>query len=143
MPPSTRPAARPSAPAAPEPTSSVEFNPFLPRVRNSPFELYERLRTESPVHWVPAGGYWVVSRHEDVSEVLRSPHFSADAPHLDVHADLMSAEGLEESLTSVLRGWFLFKDGEEHSFLRNTVGQAFAPAAVSEKRPQVERMVDE
>ena len=47
-----------------------------PDVLADPYPLYQRLRTESPVHWDPFLHAWVVTRYADVVTVLH--RFSAD-----------------------------------------------------------------
>jgi cytochrome P450 len=41
-----------------------------PEVLANPYPLYQRLRTEAPVHWDPYLHAWVVTRYEDVITVL-------------------------------------------------------------------------
>src|SRR5438445_19686 len=48
---------------------TVEFNPFLPEIREDPYPLYHRMRREDPVHWnVP--GIWILTRHADAVRML-------------------------------------------------------------------------
>lgn len=47
-----------------------------PEVLANPYPLFERLRTEDPVHWDPSLHAWVVTRYADVVTVLH--HFSAN-----------------------------------------------------------------
>src|SRR3989442_9520241 len=53
-----------------------------PEVLANPYPLYQRLRTEDPVHWDPFLHTWVVTRYADVVTVLQ--YFSANriARHL-------------------------------------------------------------
>src|SRR5207247_5453212 len=46
-----------------------------PQVLANPYPLYQRLRTEDPVHWDPFLHAWVVTRYEDVITVFQK--FSA------------------------------------------------------------------
>src|SRR5436305_2955000 len=46
-----------------------------PEVLANPYPLFERLRTEDPVHWDPFLHAWVVTRYNDVITVLY--HYSA------------------------------------------------------------------
>ena len=43
-----------------------------PAVLADPYPLFHRLRNESPVHWDPFLHAWVVTRYQDVIEVLHS-----------------------------------------------------------------------
>ncbi|MFF0205699.1 cytochrome P450 [Streptomyces sp. NPDC005017] len=62
------PAARPSYPDDADPLGPLDLfgAPFV----RDPYPWLDRLRTESPVHHDPATGLWLVSRPEDVREVL-------------------------------------------------------------------------
>src|SRR3954454_6866250 len=62
-----------------------------PDVLANPYPLYERLRTEDPVHWDPFLHTWVVTRYSDVLEVLHN--FSADRTH---SPEKLNAMGLSE-----------------------------------------------
>jgi cytochrome P450 len=58
-------------------TPALEFNPFLPEVHANPYPLYQRLRTQDPVHHSETG-FWVLTRHADAATVLRDPRMSRD-----------------------------------------------------------------
>ncbi len=99
-----------------------------------PYDLYARLRRESPVcripepavgPWREGPGYWGVFRHADVKHVLRTPaDFSS---HLgatqirdpDTPADLAFVQAM-----------MLNTDPPDHSRLRRIVAAAFTPRAV-------------
>src|SRR5258707_5377106 len=59
----------------PSPALSL-YHLLDPEVLANPYPLYQRLRTEDPVHWDPYLHAWVVTRYADVVTVLRD--FSAD-----------------------------------------------------------------
>ena len=50
------------------------FNPMDPEFLADPYPTYHRLRAEDPVHQSPLG-FWVLTRYDDVSAVLRDPRF--------------------------------------------------------------------
>ncbi|TYB68397.1 cytochrome P450 [Nonomuraea sp. PA05] len=99
-----------------------------------PYELFARLRKDSPVRWIPeppigpwreGPGFWAVFRHADVKHVLRtSEDFSS---HLgatqirdpDTPADLR-----------FVQSQMLNMDPPAHSRLRRIVAAAFTPRAV-------------
>src|SRR5438067_1384743 len=60
----------------PDPTLSL-YRLLNPQVRANPYPLYERLRTEDPVHWDPFLHAWAVTRYVDVVAVLHDVRFSA------------------------------------------------------------------
>ena len=48
------------------PVPTAEFDPFSDVFFDDPYDLYRRLRDESPVYFSEAYGFWALSRHEDV-----------------------------------------------------------------------------
>src|SRR3972149_777598 len=62
----------------PPPMVTVQYNPFVPEIHANPYPLYRQLREEDPVHWSPLLESWILTRYDDVLEVLKHPQFSAD-----------------------------------------------------------------
>jgi pimeloyl-[acyl-carrier protein] synthase len=134
------------------PTSDGQFDLFLPLrsagALENPFAIYSLLRTVRPVMRMPVEGWngpgvWFLTRHEDVSFVLRDPRFSADrlrAPLIRNNLDRLpsfiqqTAEGLRSMLTM---------DPPDHTRVRKLVNKAFTPRRIAELRGRVERIVDE
>ncbi|MFG2006517.1 cytochrome P450 [Spirillospora sp. NPDC048911] len=109
---------------------------FLPATYAAgvPYETFRRLRTESPVCWIPepavgpwpAGpGYWAVFRHADVKHVLRSPElFSSNLGATQIRDPDTPAD------LAFVRSMMLNQDPPDHSRLRRIVAAAFTPRAV-------------
>jgi cytochrome P450 len=58
----------------------VTYEPFSKDHWEDPYSVYAELREHDPVHWAPEAKAWCISRHEDVSQVLRRPDlFSSNA----------------------------------------------------------------
>jgi cytochrome P450 len=51
----------------------VEYNPFIPPLRDDPYPAWARLRRQHPVFYSAALDAWVVTRHADICAVLRDP----------------------------------------------------------------------
>jgi cytochrome P450 len=86
--------------------------------------IWARLRSRDPVHWHPATGYgpgfWVVTRYEDIVEVLRD----------DVRFTSERGNVLETMLHGGDTGagrMLAVTDGEHHADLRKLLIRAFAP----------------
>ncbi|MFI6482119.1 cytochrome P450 [Nonomuraea sp. NPDC050663] len=116
---------------------------FLPQTyaRGVPYELFARLRRESPVCWVEepavgpwkAGpGYWAVFRHRDVKHVLRTPEDYSSHLGATQIRDPDTAQDLE-----FVRQMMLNRDPPEHSRLRRIVAGAFTPRAVRRLEEQI------
>jgi cytochrome P450 len=53
------------------------FDPLSPELIGNPYPFYDRLRADDPVHSSPLG-FYVLSRHADVSTTLRDKRFGKD-----------------------------------------------------------------
>ena len=56
---------------------AVDYAPFAEHVRSDPFSHYRALRREAPVHWSSNPPGWVISRYDDVVEILKRPDLSS------------------------------------------------------------------
>nr|WSU77755.1 cytochrome P450 [Streptomyces anulatus] len=88
---------------------------------------------------LPGGGpAWLVSRYDDVRQVLSDPRFgraqlyAPDAPALSDVPDLVNDPDL-----------MFNQDGPDHLRLRRTLRRAFTPRAVARWRPWIAAIVDE
>jgi pimeloyl-[acyl-carrier protein] synthase len=116
-------------------TQALEFNPYLPDVHANPYPLYQRLRTQDPVHRSETG-FWVLTRHAEVAAVLRDPRMSRDPRRSAQFQLLRGGDGpdpLEDGALSML-----FVDPPDHTRLRTLVNKAFTPAAIGRLRSRVE-----
>lgn len=98
-----------------------------------PFEQFATMREQAPVFWHEqqgswGGGFWVVTRHQDVVEVSRQPEvFSSYERGALLTTGAASDE--EESL-AMTRALMLNMDPPEHSAYRNIVQRAFTPRTI-------------
>ena len=111
------------------------FNPMDPEFLADPYPTYHRLRAEDPVHQSPLG-FWVLTRYEDVSAVLRDPRFIKEPLAALVAArfgaDVPRGMGLS----------MLDRDPPDHTRLRALVSKAFTPRVVEGLRPRIREIVD-
>lgn len=110
-----------------------------PEVLANPYPLYERLRTEAPVHWDPYLHAWVVTRYADVVTVLH--HFSANRTPTP---EQFAAIGLSQlaPLAQVMVKQMLFMDAPDHTRLRGLASTAFTPARVEALRSHIKEILD-
>lgn len=128
---------KPSSNQAKPPLSLYQL--LDPAVLADPYPLYERLRTEAPVHWDPYLHAWVVTRYADVVTVLH--HFSADRTPTP---EQFAAIGLAElaPLAQVMVKQMLFMDAPDHTRLRGLASTAFTPARVEALRSHIKEILD-
>jgi pimeloyl-[acyl-carrier protein] synthase len=114
-----------------------------PAILANPYPLFERLRTEDPVHWDPYLHVWVVTRYADVVRVLRD--FSADCTPASEQLTRMGL-GRLNPITQVMIKQMLFMDPPAHTRIRTLAAHAFTPARVERLRTHIreitERLLD-
>jgi cytochrome P450 len=121
---------------------------FDPGFMEDPWPRYAALRETAPVHRDPRG-FWVVSRHADCLEILRSKAASSDGMNIDPDA-MPEGMGRQPGLATDEMAQaiednrpFLFRDPPEHTRMRALVSKAFTPRMVEGLRTRIEGMVDE
>jgi cytochrome P450 len=104
---------------------------FMSRERISdPYPDYAEWREHQPIWWADDVKGWVVSRYDDVREVLKDPtRFSSKS----------MAEGPDTAIALPL----LTDDPPRHTQLRTIVNKAFTSRALKEMEVDVAAMVDE
>ena len=123
-------------------TTRVEpsFNPLSPEFIRNPYPHYHRLRERDPVHRSPLG-FFVASRHEDVSSILRDKRFGKDfvGRMTRRHGEAI----LQEPVYRSMRHWMLQQDPPDHTRLRGLVVKAFTARRVEDMRPRIQAIVDQ
>jgi cytochrome P450 len=117
------------------------FDPHDPEHVRNPYGTYARLRAEAPVHHSPLG-FWIISRYDDVMELLRDPRGSREMHRW--------SEAYERSHAAAGPDWerfvldqVQFMDPPNHTRQRKLVSKAFTPMAIDANRPRVEQIVRE
>lgn len=116
-----------------------------------PFEVWRRLRRESPVHWcegpelVP---FWAVTRHADICEVSKQPDKFLSGPGI-----IPATKDVAERIARGERGPFdamqtiITMDPPKHRKLRKVASPWFTPQALGRLddvvRASARRLVDE
>ena len=109
-----------------------------PEVLANPYPLFQRLRTEDPVHWDAFLHTWVVTSYVEVIEVLHT--FSAQRTHT---VEKLKTAGLSEMgpIAQLMVKQMLFMDPPAHTRLRSLASQAFSPARVEVLRSHIREIV--
>src|SRR5437868_6872152 len=114
---------------------------LAPQMLANPYPLYDRLRTEAPVHWDPFLHAWVVTRYADVVTVLHDARFSAQRTPTP---DVLTRMGLAalSPIAQVMVQQMLFMDPPAHTRLRSLAAKAFTPRRVELLKPHIQEIVD-
>jgi cytochrome P450 len=121
----------------------ADFNPFDPRLRSDPYEVYRGLREEAPVFWSQMIQVWVLTRYDDIFEVLKDyRRFSSER----TRANNPLVQQLENyRLSSGPLGTtptMLSIDPPDHTRMRSLVSKAFTPRQVERVRPHMQEIAE-
>jgi pimeloyl-[acyl-carrier protein] synthase len=97
-----------------------------------PYPALAAIREATPLYWSEAWGVWVVTRHEDVSELLKQPQAYSNAGRFSAYLDQLPAEAAPyvEPLRRHYATGMLQSDPPAHSRLRPLINKAFTPRVV-------------
>lgn len=126
------------APQAPVPLpTGLELTALDPHFREDPYPILAELRRRDPVHWDAVLKRFVLTRHADVSAVLRAPELWSDPRKGNPGSFTREflARGDEEP-------GMLLMDDPEHRRLRELVRRSFAPRAIERWRPRVRSVAE-
>lgn len=114
--------------------SKVVFDPFSEEFFNGPWEIYRRLREETPVYYNEAEDFYALSRHEDVAAAYKDFATYSSAYGLDL-AMVRSGEPAPMKM-------IILMDPPEHRHMRSLVNKVFTPRAIEAMRPMVTETID-
>lgn len=118
------------------------FHLLQPEVLANPYPLYQRLRSEDPVHWDPYLHAWVVTRYADVVTVFTDPRFSANRTPTPEQLTAMGLEALNP-LAQLMVKQMLFLDQPAHGRIRGLASKAFTPRHIEQLRDHIQDIVDD
>jgi cytochrome P450 len=122
---------------------TVQYNPFVPEVHANPYPLYRQLREQDPIHWSPLLEAWILTRYDDVLEVLKHPRFSADRRRARNRFVQQAMEQQQQAGPFAQAQTMLSSDPPEHTRLRGLVSKAFTFKAIEALRPRIQEIVDD
>ena len=119
----------------------IDFRPDAPEFLADPYPLFRRLREEDPVHWSPRLKAWVLTRYDDVKNILLDRTISSDRMR-PFFATLPGPEAARiGDIIRYLSTWMVFRDPPDHSRLRRLTGKVFNVTSMHAMRSQVEALV--
>lgn len=120
--------------ASPEVESALFSAEFL----NDPYPAYQQLRA-API-FKTSLGFWLASRHEDVSLLVRDRRFGKDFEGNNVRK--YGPDIMEEPSFQSLSRMMLVLDPPDHTRLRGLVNKAFTTARIEALRGRVQALAD-
>lgn len=112
----------------------------------SPYATYDLLRSQSPVYWSARWSASLVTRYDDVLDILQDHrHFSNQGRYANYIGQLPMEQ--QRQLASLIEhyehGGLVQADPPAHTRLRRLVNLAFTPRAVARMRQTVMQIVDD
>ncbi len=122
-----------------------DFSFLDPGVSSSPWDFYEVLHGQCPVYQMPETGAFVVTRYDDLRQVLKDPEtFSSDVRV----AGMGEFAGLQQSILRDGGGWEHVQtlqrtDPPVHGRYRKLLDRVFTIKRVRELTPHIDEVVNE
>src|SRR5680860_142337 len=110
-----------------------------PDFRADPYPGWAALREHEPVHKTDLGA-WVLTRHADVSALLRDPRTSTNERNSELYVPGEARGPMNDAGEAQP---ILFLDPPDHTRLRGLVSKAFTVRMVEQLAPRVQALVDE
>lgn len=132
------------APAAPRcPHLGAQYNPFAGPHVDNPHPFFEKLRKEEPVSFNPMLNMWLVSRNDDILQVLK------DTARFSNRDMLFSGTTLTDEAKAILGQGFplahvlLGMDPPDHTRLRRLMNRGFTAQRIAGMAPFIEKLARE
>ncbi|WP_082929535.1 cytochrome P450 [Mycobacterium sp. 852013-51886_SCH5428379] len=113
---------------------SMQYDPFSPKCLADPYPYYAWLRDEHPLYYVEAYDMWVVSRFQDVYDMLGNPElpFEAREGTVPTRAEMLARnDGPVPPLPLEPVAGFTRMDQPYQGRLRGFINQPFRPRPVA------------
>jgi cytochrome P450 len=112
-----------------------EFDPFSDEYFNDPYDLYRRMRDESPVYFNEKYGFWALFRYDDVCAAHKDWQTFSSSHGVD-----LSTLTTDPEIIKMYRS-VIMMDPPEHDRLRALVNRVFTPRAVGALEPMVREVI--
>lgn len=121
----------------------AEFNPYHPEQCRDPYPMYAHARENAPIFFSPVLNMWVVTRHEDMKEIVEDTTRFSNRRTINPLAQLppevlaVLATGFPQSRTGLVDS-----DPPDHTRVRRLVNKAFTPNRVAAMERRIRVWVD-
>src|ERR1700733_9772470 len=112
----------------------VVFDPFSEEFFTDPFEIYRRMREETPLYYDGKEDFYALTRHVDVAAALKDFETYSSTRGCGL---AMVRKGISAEQKSII-----FMDPPEHRHMRSLLNKAFTPRAVQTQHDTVVDVVD-
>lgn len=118
-----------------------------PEVQECPFDAYDLLRDEAPVHKDPVTEFYIVSRHEDIRTVLLDPITFSSQGKYKTRQQMHPERWARIRKIYADEGWahvpsLAHLDEPAHKQLRSIWDNAFRPGKINDLEPRIRAIVN-
>jgi cytochrome P450 len=120
------------------------YSLLTPAALANPYPVYDRLRTDDPVHWDDQFRAWLLTRYADAKSILYDSRASTQLGHQN-EFDGVPAD-LQEKVAEIydfLALWVAAMDPPEHRRMRQLLNAGFKPRLVENLRPRIQAIADD
>ncbi|MDX2679385.1 cytochrome P450 [Streptomyces soliscabiei] len=123
----------------------LSFDPWDPAFVADPYPAYAELRRRGRVIYYEPTDQWLVSRHADVSALLRERRLGRTYQHRFTHEDFgrTAPPPEQEPFHTLNDHGMLDLEPPDHTRIRRLVSKAFTPRTVEQLKPYVRRLAGE
>ncbi len=114
---------------------TLDFDPYDYALQDDPYPVYQRLRDEAPLYHNEEHDFWVLSRHADLHQAMRTDGVYSN--EMGVSLDASAWTPYAHQTMS-----FLAMDPPRQTRLRKLVSKGFTPRRVAELEPSIQRITD-
>jgi cytochrome P450 len=111
----------------------LKFSPVSAEYFANPYEIYKRMRVETPLYYDEELDFYALTRHEDVAAAFKDHESFSSAYGCDLGM-VRSGEVPQKSI--------IFIDPPDHRIMRSLLNKAFTPRAIQSQREVVVEQVE-
>src|SRR4028118_558602 len=118
------------------------YDLFAPEAVANSYPLFKRMRSEDPVHYSEALGYWILTRYRDVEAALHDERLSSNRTPL--HLNQLGSLDVKEiqNFLALTSNSMVDTDPPEHARLRKLANPGFTTRAIESWRSIIENTTD-
>ena len=118
------------------------YDLFAPEAVANSYPLFKRMRSEDPVHYSEALGYWILTRYRDVEAALHDERLSSNRTAL--HLNQLGSLDVKEiqNFLALTSNSMVDTDPPEHTRLRKLAKPGFTTRAIESWRSIIENTTD-
>ena len=118
------------------------YDLFAPEAVANSYPLFKRMRSEDPVHYSEALGYWILTRYRDVEAALRDERLSSNRTAFYINK-LGSLDVKEiQNFLDLTSNMMVDTDPPEHTRLRKLANPGFTTRAIESWRSIIQNTTD-